>query len=198
MDKMTLRSLIIEMRNNGDSFQKISDTLRIDYGIEKTRQAICGMYNRIVSEEAQERNFDNLKITVDIINYAAIGLSNTGIRNQIGDISMYKITDVINNHKGKIEDIQLEHRSIVKGVLLNNEDLEVIQHKLEYKDAKPTKDRVKQLIKEATLEIMYDNASSIMAHVLKLTDDKALVNNIIQDSGIKISYRDVNKALNKF
>ena len=39
MDKMTLRSLIIDVRNNGESFQKISDTHRIDNIKEDTRQA---------------------------------------------------------------------------------------------------------------------------------------------------------------
>lgn len=197
MDKITLKSIIIEMRNNGDSFQKISDELKKKYNINKSRQAVCGLYNRATSEEQQGKNIDNVILRTDIVNYTSIGLTETQIKELLTDVSNYKISEVINNSKDYLAELENEHVNTVKNILINSEDIGIIKSKLQYKNSMPTDEKIKQLIELATQNIIRDNTTTILVHILKITDDRELINNIIKKFNLDIKSKDINNSLNR-
>lgn len=55
LDKETLRRIVVNLRDSGMTFQAISDTLRDDYGIIRTKQAIKGIYDRAVDKNTGEK-----------------------------------------------------------------------------------------------------------------------------------------------
>ena len=113
------------------------------------------------------------------------------------DVSNYKISEVINNSGDYLAELENEHVNTVKNILINSEDIGIIKSKLQYKNSMPTDEKVKQLIELATQDIIRDNTTTILVHILKITDDRELINNIIKKFNLDIKSRDINNSLNR-
>lgn len=60
VDALTLRCTIVELKDlKGLSFQKIADYIKLEYGIERTRQAIAKMYHTAKADEESKSGHQN-------------------------------------------------------------------------------------------------------------------------------------------
>ena len=142
-----MRSLILDLRAEGKSFQDISNILENEYSIKKSRQAICAMYNRLTSDTALNKNADELLRTSDILNYKAIGLSTEQIRKIISangyEATSYYIEDIIKQNTSYSKRILTEQVAKVADILRRNGDYDAMIMALSYKNEKPTQSLIK-------------------------------------------------------
>ena len=200
MDKRALKSTIIELKENGLSFQNISDVLARDYDIHMSRQAVCGMYNRATSDETISKNKELILTTEDIVNYNSIGLSDTNIK-EVLDKQGYSITvsDInyilsINTEYSKSVEMELIQK-IVRSLRVGNDIID-IKRNTTYKGICITNNKLKTLIKSAAEQMIYEQSKKVLASIYNATDDKALVKNIIAEHNMNITMRDIESTNN--
>ncbi len=198
MDKRALKSTIIELKENGLSFQNISDLLAKDYDIHMSRQAVCGMYNRATSDETINKNKELILTTEDIVNYNSIGLSNSNIK-EVLDKQGYSITasDIeyilsINTEYSKSVEMELVQK-VVRSLRVGNDIID-IERNITYKGICVTSNRLKVLIKLAAEQMIYEQSKKVLASIYNATDDKALVKNIIAEHNMNITMRDIEST----
>lgn len=200
MDKRALKSTIIELKENGLSFQNISDVLARDYDIHMSRQAVCGMYNRATSDETISKNKELILTTEDIVNYNSIGLSDTNIK-EVLDKQGYSITvsDInyilsINTEYSKSVEMELIQK-IIRSLRVGNDIIE-IKRNITYKGICITNNKLKTLIKSAAEQMIYEQSKKVLASIYNATDDKALVKSIIAEHNMNITMRDIESTNN--
>ena len=200
MDKRTIKSVILDLRNKGNSFQDISDVLKSEYNVSMSRQAICGMYKRLTSEDNVKNNFNLMVSTVDIVNYSVIGLDAYRIKDILVsrniDLSLINIKNTLADNASSMHDFYTEMLRVVSSKIRLGEDLESIRTALAYKGEKPTESVMKALLLDyATLEIR-ENAARTVAKIYNLTDDKTLVKKINTKFNLDVSSKDLGKIIN--
>lgn len=200
MDKRALKSTIIELKENGLSFQNISDVLARDYDIHMSRQAVCGMYNRATSDETISKNKELILTTEDIVNYNSIGLSDTNIK-EVLDKQGYSITvsDInyilsINTEYSKSVEMELIQK-IIRSLRVGNDIID-IKRNITYKGICITNNKLKTLIKSAAEQMIYEQSKKVLASIYNATDDKALVKSIIAEHNMNITMRDIESTNN--
>ena len=200
MDKRALKSTIIELKENGLSFQNIGDVLARDYDIHMSRQAVCGMYNRATSDETISKNKELILTTEDIVNYNSIGLSDTNIK-EVLDKQGYSITvsDInyilsINTEYSKSVEMELIQK-IVRSLRVGNDIID-IKRNTTYKGICITSNKLKTLIKSAAEQMIYEQSKKVLASIYNATDDKALVKSIIAEHNMNITMRDIESTNN--
>jgi DNA-binding transcriptional MerR regulator len=200
MDKQALKSTIILLRDEGMSFQEISDILRKDYNVKMSRQAVCGMYNRSTSDESLNRNKEVIAVTSDIINYKALGLTIKRIKDILDknnyNISFNKLSDILNNNSELMNVVKEEQVNKVAVMLSRNTEIDNIVNSLEYKGEKPTTVVLKEIIEDATALLINKRATEILAKTYSLTEDRMILKNIISKYKLDITFRDIGSVLN--
>ena len=201
MDKQMMKSLILEMREEkGMTFTQISNILKGEYGVIKSRQAVCGMYDRTVASMENIESPEQLIRMTDIVNLSSLGFSVDAICKIMKErfnenISSYKVRSVIDKNKGKIESIYNWNKAIVKECIDDNYSIESIVEKLTYKGVSPKKSVVKKLIMLAANEITSDLVIKTSAKVLNITGDSEIAKNVASERNLDISQRDIKKAI---
>ena len=195
MDKRALKSTIIELKESGLSFQNISDVLAKEYNVHMSRQAVCGMYNRATSDDAISKNRELILTTADIVNYNCLGLNNNEIRDVLNKLG-YSIvlSDIeyilsINSEYKKSVEMELVQK-IVKGLKVGNEVSE-IKSKLAYKGLVVNDSKLRELIKLAAEQMIYEQSRKVLSSIYNATDDKTLVKDIIAEHNMDITMRDI-------
>ena len=200
LDKITLKSLILDLRAEGKSFQDISDILDTNYSVKKSRQAICAMYNRLTSDKAISKNADELLRTSDILNYKAIGLSTEQIRKIISvngyEATSYYIEDTIRQNNSYSKRILNEQVEKVANILKRNGDYDDMITELSYKNEKPTSALIKEVVRLASSEILESRALDIMVKVINITDDTSIIRAINKKHNFKVTLKEVSTAMN--
>lgn len=201
MDKKTLKSLIIELRDiYGKSYREISDTLALEYDTHMTRQAVCGMYKRATNKNSVNHNRDLVLSTTDIVNYFVIGKDDKEIKeimqNHDVEISNREISSIINENQKYIMDVKMDQFRMTKIAIFNGDDYDIILNKLTYKGVKPSDGVVNNVIKLATASIINDRASEILARVYTIKEDKSLIKDIIESFKLSVSYTSIIRYLN--
>ena len=79
---------------------------------------------------------------------------------------------------------------------MSNFQLFALIYQLSYKNEKPTKKAINNLIKVATIALINDRASDILARVYSVSEDRELIKDIIAGFELNTSYREVSKFLN--
>lgn len=201
MDKRTLKSIIIELREiNDKSFQEISDILMQKYNTKMSRQAVYGMYTRATTSDSINHNRDIVLATTDVIKYYMIGKDTATIKNILANnnikLTVSDINNIIRDNNNYINDIRFDQIKITKASIINGDDLETLVYQLSYKNEKPTKRAINNLIKVATKTLINDRASDILARVYSISEDRELIKDIISGFELNTSYREVSKFLN--
>lgn len=201
MDKRTLKSIIIELREIDDkSFQEISDILMQKYNTKMSRQAVYGMYTRATNNDSINHNRDIIISTTDVIKYYMIGKDTNTIKNILANnnikLTISDINNIIRDNNNYINDIRCDQIKITKASIINGDDLDTLVYQLSYKNEKPTKKAINNLIKVATIALINDRASDILARVYSVSEDRELIKDIIAGFELNTSYREVSKFLN--
>ena len=110
LDKETLRRIVVNLRDSGMTFQAISDTLRDDYGIIRTKQAIKGIYDRAIDKNTGEKIPANDMRAISLIlnlfcrGYCATEVT-TLINNMGYNIPYNKVLNIIDSNSKYINSI---------------------------------------------------------------------------------------------
>ena len=195
MDKLTLKSLIIELKDNGHTFQAISDILREEYGIDKSRQAVCGLYNRAVSKT--EDSTEDLVLKSDIINFYCLGYSNEQIRNIFSDkeVSLHKIHLALEDNNSIIEKTN-EQIGILKELMKVCTTAEILKKSLEYKDQSITDNRFKELMITLISDDIQLKIKDLALELGKITEDTLIAKRIAKFFNIELTTKDIRKIKN--
>lgn len=193
MSKNELKALIIRLRDNGCSYGEISNVLKSEYGIEMSRQSVCGMYTRSVSK-GKEKEVNRL----DVIMYSVLGYSPLDIREILKDNTEYSLSAM------DIKDIIAESRELIKEnrdrkvrtlarALYDGTDNTGINNILSYNNRVAKKDEYRQLLCDATEIIMRELAATTYAQLFKATGNRNIVKKAMNQVGLEISFREIGK-----
>lgn len=193
MSKNEIKALIIRLRDNGCSYGEISNVLKSEYGIEMSRQSVCGMYTRSVSK-GKEKEVNRL----DVIMYSVLGYSPLDIREILKDNTEYSLSAM------DIKDIIAESRELIKEnrdrkvrtlarALYDGTDNAGVNNILSYNNRVAKKDEYRQLLCDATEIIMRELAATTYAQLFKATDNRDIVKKAMNQVGLEISFREIGK-----
>lgn len=193
MSKNELKVLIIRLRDSGCSYGEISNVLKSEYGIEMSRQSVCGMYTRSVSK-GKEKEVNRL----DVIMYSVLGYSPLDIREILKDNTEYSLSAM------DIKDIIAESRELIKEnrdrkvrtlarALYDGTDNTGINNILSYNNKVAKKDEYKQLLCDATEIIMKELAATTYAQLFKATGNRDIVKRAMTQVGLEVSFREIGK-----
>lgn len=193
MSKNELKALIIRLRDNGCSYGEISNVLKSEYGIEMSRQSVCGMYTRSVSK-GKEKEVNRL----DVIMYSVLGYSPLDIREILKDNTEYSLSAM------DIKDIIAESRELIKEnrdrkvrtlarALYDGTDNAGVNNILSYNNRVAKKDEYRQLLCDATEIIMRELAATTYAQLFKATGNRDIVKKAMNQVGLEISFREIGK-----
>lgn len=193
MSKNELKVLIIRLRDSGCSYGEISNVLKSEYGIEMSRQSVCGMYTRSVSK-GKEKEVNRL----DVIMYSVLGYSPLDIREILKDNTEYSLSAM------DIKDIIAESRELIKEnrdrkvrtlarALYDGTDNTGINNILSYNNKVAKKDEYKQLLCDATEIIMKELAATTYAQLFRATGNRDIVKRAMTQVGLEVSFREIGK-----
>jgi hypothetical protein len=201
MDKRELKAIIVDLKERNCSFQTISDILARDYNIQMSRQAVCGMYQRATSDEAIKKNTDIILTACDICKYASLGLSSKQIKSIMTNagysLSMSDIEYILEINKQYIEKMDSELVSkIIKSITKGSEAAEIKQT-LSHNGVTITDSKFRNLMIEATKQMLNKEVASVLYKVYTSTDDKGLIKDILSDINSDMTIKDIENSNNE-
>lgn len=199
MDKRTIKSMIIELKEEGKSFQEIADSLNKEYGVRMTRQAVCGMYRRATSSKAIQTEMDTKLAVADIVNYSELGLSIQRIQELLAsrdvNVSIYKINLILSENKDYRKSVHDELLSKLTKMLQNGTDLQELKMGLSYKGEQPVNKAVDSLLSEYATNEIRNKAAFILADVYNLSENKNIISNISDLYKLNLTLTDIGKVV---
>lgn len=196
MDSNTLKAFVIEHKEKGMSYQEIANKLMSEHGVKRTRQALQGIYARATDGSSQVE----VVVNSHIINLAALGYRSTDIEKEMEKLgyrlSYRYITNTVKESESIIDEVIRYHAEKIienRGNLLS---IDGIKDLINYKGIDASDRGIDIIIKRAYTEIIKDSLADILAELYKLTDDRKLVKDIMDETIIDINMADVeNKVI---
>ena len=174
----TLKSLVIQLHDNeGLTFQEISDKIAKDYGIEKTRQALNGLYKR--TKEALQDKEEKQHIICDVVNIYCIKDNAVQTHEELIklgiDISYRQVLATIQEEKAYAESVRNTITANMASMIPNINDIRVIRNALEYKGVQITSKRFDGYFEDACKSMIRGNILSELSRVYRLSSNKDMV-----------------------
>ena len=199
MDNDTLKALVIEYKESGMTYQEIADKLASDYNVERTRQALQGMYTRAVRKVNTEDEKARMAEMADIINIFCLGYNRketTEIVSGLGhDVNYNKVVNTIRENEDyvkSVEDAISERLStMVQGALSIDELRDVII----YKGILPKKKKLDEYIAEAYKIIIRQDINKRLARIYQFTEDTTIAREVADEFNVKFSLTDIKDEL---
>lgn len=192
MDMQTLKSIIIELRNQGMTFQEIADTLKQNYGIVKTRQAISGLYNR--AKIAATYDEQTQKLVRDIVNTYCLVDNATQVAEELHnmgqDIPYRKVLDIINKETEYINSVRDTIVATMEARLPDIKDIRELMG-IQYKNVTISTKRFNEYFEEACKHHIKSSILGNLQTIYKLTSNKGMVKSIGQQFNIGIRTDDL-------
>ncbi len=193
MDKTTLKSIIVTLRDedidNPKSFAAIAKILKDDYGIEKDRQSIYGIYTRAKKDEEEEIKKYNIQAVADVVNLLALGYNKSETRNiasSIGEgVSYYSVREIADNEENYIKSVQEEQVRRISIALSKKTDIDKAKSELSYKGIWIKDKRWEDLIAEAYYRYI-ENMMQIELAVLYKDYGLETLRKVIEKIGVDI------------
>ena len=179
------------------SFQQISNVLKNSYGIEMSRQAVCGMYNRASKKRESLGNPEAEVIINDILRYSALGLNENRALDIVKRVyDSNKVNELgkrIWNRVDEYDKIMNMNTKWTKEILRQKGEIYDIEKALEYKGVKPTKKKLNFYIKEAYTSLLREEAIKNLKEIYSITEDKKLLMDLINNTDVVINIKEVVK-----
>lgn len=176
------------MRNKGMTYQAISDSLKNDYGIEKSRQAVQGLYVRTIEDR---ENFDSeteLAIKCDIINIYCLGYNMTQVTNLVSNfwsgITYQKVISIIKSNGDYIDSVENAMLARLSDKIDTEDNPNILRSMLSYRDISVTDSRFSNLINQITLARIKRYATLQISRAYKLTGNKADAKELCKTIGV--------------
>lgn len=194
MDMTTLKSLIIELKDNsGLTYQEISDELREKYGVIRTRQAVGSLYKR--AKEANNNSESFQPIVCDIINIYCISdtavqthdyLAKSGV-----NISYQQVLDIVNREQKYISSVKNTIIANIENMMCNTDDIRDIRKVIEYKGIPISTKRFNEYMEAASELYIKHEILSKLNRVYRMTANKQMVKNVGEKFNLGIKTADL-------
>ena len=198
MDINTIKMLIVNLRNQGMTFQAIADKLQDEYGITRTRQSVAGLYARAVEQDPETLNIDKMKLILDILSVYSLGYNltkTTEILNSIGvDVTYQKVNNLIKSNVDQLRSVNTTMLATLNTALKETNDPNELKDRLAYRGIAITEQRFTDLLSEVTLTNMRDAVATELAKLYSISNNRNLVKNMCE-KGIKLSIAEVENKL---
>jgi len=199
MDKLTLKSMIIEYRESGLSFSDISEELLKKYNIRMSRQAVCGMYNRATSEDAVTKNKNLILSTSNILNYYCIGLALEDIKAIIGmNITISDIKKVIKDNTDNINTIRKTQLTKIVTSIKNGADINDIKRSMAFKGIQIDSKVFNKLVEMASEAYVKEAISYKIMNIYNMSNDKQLTKKLMNKFNINMSISELGRCQTKY
>jgi hypothetical protein len=198
MDKKVLKAIIVDLKNKGNSYQSISNTLKDEYEVVMSRQAICGMFNRLKEGENSKDSSDFIVVLNDIINYTVIGMTPKDIRSTLlkykREVKLNTISEVLRDERELYLKTKLEYVERFKSVYKDIDGDEIIKV-LSYKGVEPTLSSLSEIVSKAAYDIICNDAIKILVDIQNKVGYAHIIESVLRMTNLKISSRDINKEI---
>ena len=178
-----LRELIYEYKNDGNTFEGISNLLEKEHGIKRDRQSVHGIYKRYV--ERLKRDTEILRVDIDIINIAARNNFMSTIEKQVMEIdesvSRAYIKRAVEKFEDSINGVRDEMLDIVKSGLRTGGTKEDIIEAISYKGYEPSDKIYKGLIKEAFSDRILNSIERIIAQSIAHNGNNDVARELVKE-----------------
>lgn len=190
MDNKTLKALVVEYKDGGYTYQEISDKLQAEYGLNRSRQALQGMYQRAIKDNSTDKQKERLIALADIVNIYCLGYNMSEVKDMVNDLG-YSLTynDVvitIKEQKEYIEEVQKSLIEIVEHRIKESKYITDLNGAISYKGIMPTTKQLKFYVTEAYKVIISKDFSDTLLRVHEFTDDKKVAKKIVEDLNLQM------------
>lgn len=187
MDINTVKALTIQLREQGLTFNEISDLLYNTYGLKRSRQALNGLYNR--AKQAEELSGIKLLANCDIVNvycrkdnavHALNELKQLGVKE-----SYYNILKTINSETMYIKEVEEGIVRYIEKQLSKVRNLDELRGLLDYKGVSISDKKFYGYL-EAAYKLHIKKAITMeISKAYSLTNNKALAKALSAEFDIK-------------
>ena len=174
-DMNTLKTIICNLREQNMSFQDISDKLRDDYDIIRSRQAVQSLYSRSTKIKNKAPSDYELKIVAETMSIYALGYNMTKVfeyMQSLGyDISYQKIINIIKDsdkHLRSIENAMIQNISYM--IDQNTAPINMRQA-LSYRGIPIKPERFTYLVNQVILGRINNYATNLISAAYRITGD---------------------------
>lgn len=175
IDNNTLRSLVVNCRDRGMTYQEISNMLRSEYGVVRTRQAVQQMYVRATNVPKVSDIGDD--VVDKIIKLSSFGYSADEIIESIGrnTVSKSMLMEIISRNRAHIQTRSNAIMARVVDMVKSDMNYSAMKAAISYgsytiKDAK-----LKEFIECAAFTSIMNTFNSVSERLVGITGDKTSV-----------------------
>lgn len=175
IDNNTLRSLVVNCRDRGMTYQEISNMLRSEYGVVRTRQAVQQMYVRATNVPKVSDIGDD--VVDKIIKLSSFGYSTDEIVESIGrnTVSKSMLMEIISRNRAHIQTRSNAIMARVVDMVKSDMNYSAMKAAISYgsytiKDAK-----LKEFIECAAFTSIMTTFNSVSERLVNITGDKTSV-----------------------
>lgn len=202
MDNETLKSLILQYRDSGMTYQEISDKLVSEYGIMKSRQAIQGLYKRTVQNLKSDSDKIKRLREADVVNLYCLGYNMSEVQRLMEDlgydISYSEVNRIIKRYKkedGYIKEVEDSIVSRIRDIADKVSSIDDIINNVNYKGVPIKKEKVLEYLVEAYKNKIIDKIREDLIKIYEFTDSKEAVKKIIDDLKLDIKINELKRTL---
>ena len=172
IDNNTLRSLVVNCRDRGMTYQEISNMLRSEYGVVRTRQAVQQMYVRATNVPKVSDIGDD--VVDKIIKLSSFGYSTDEIVESIGrnTVSKSMLMEIISRNRAHIQTRSNAIMARVVDMVKSDMHYSAMKAAISYgsytiKDAK-----LKEFIECAAFTSIMNTFNNVSERLVGITGDK--------------------------
>ena len=172
IDNNTLRSLVVNCRDRGMTYQEISNMLHSEYGVVRTRQAVQQMYVRATNVPKVSDIGDD--VVDKIIKLSSFGYSTDEIVESIGrnTVSKSMLMEIISRNRAHIQTRSNAIMARVVDMVKSDMNYSAMKAAISYgsytiKDAK-----LKEFIECAAFTSIMNTFNSVSDRLVGITGDK--------------------------
>lgn len=184
-----LRELICKYKDDGMTFEKISDVIEEKHGIKRDRQSIYGIYRRYMNRLEKDKGM--LRYDIDIINIAARNEYFSNIKKQVmeleSNITESYIREAIESYKEDIKEVEDEMIDIVDDGIRTGDTKEEIIRSISYKGIEPTDKIYVKLATESFRRKIIDSIELIIAQSIEHNENTDIAKELIKEFDTKKS-----------
>ena len=178
-----LRELICDYKEQGLTFERISEILDEEYGIKRDRQSIYGIYKRYMNR--LEKDKEKLRTDIDIINIAARNEYFSNIKKQVmeleSNITESYIKTAVEKYKDDIQEIEDEMVEIVSDGIRTGATKEEILESISYKGIRPTEKIYVKLATKSFRNKIIESIETIVAQSIKHSGDTSVAKELVKE-----------------
>ncbi len=199
MDKKTLRAIVVEYRNKGWEFSKISKMLKEEYGIVRDRQALHGIYTRAIKSMNNEKSKYSVAAVADVVNVYTLGYSMAETRHiatSLGNfVSYYNVRDIIASEEEYIRSVKNTMACKAVGIIMEGRSQEEIKNEIAYKGVMPTEKGFNSVLVDAYTMIVLNAATNEIVKAYRDIENREIIKEVISNTGLNINIAEIKSRV---